>query len=134
MQAENENIEDSGCPNDATTNSVAMDVQDEKCRDQCTQTDCSHESESLKQEILVLKEKLKSLEANINELNTKPKFELSEHKDKDDDIAFYTGFPNYDTFLLCFDLLKEKATHLCYKNHDETEYPSEYRKPGSVWC
>ena len=34
--------------------------------------------------------------------------------------------------LLCYDLLKEKAEHLCYQNRDETEYhPAEYNKPGS---
>ena len=75
--------------------------------------------------------KLSLLNSLFHELNSKPKFELSDHKDKDHDIAFYTGFPNYDTLLLCYDLLKEKAEHLCYQNRDETEYhPAEYNKPG----
>lgn len=132
VQAEKENVEDYENPSDITTNNVSMDVQEEKFRDQSTQTDSLNESQSLQQEILALKEKIQSLETTIHELNSKPKFELSDHKDKDHDIAFYTGFPNYDTLLLCYDLLKEKAEHLCYQNRDETEYhPAEYNKPGS---
>ena len=42
---------------------------------------------------MALKEKIQSLETTIHELNSKPKFELSDHKDKDHDIAVYTGFP-----------------------------------------
>ena len=77
-----------------TTMYVSMDLQEEKFRDQITQTDSLNESQSLKQEILALKEKIQSLETTIHELNSKPKFKLSDHKDKDHDIAFYTGFPN----------------------------------------
>ena len=130
VQADKENVKDYENPSDITTNNVSMDLQEEKFRDQSTQTDSVNKSQSLKQEIFALKEKIQTLETTIHELNSKPKFELSDHKDKDH--AFYTGFPNYDTLLLCIILLKEKAEHLCYKNRDETEYhPAEYNKPGS---
>ena len=133
VQAEKENVEDYENPSDITTNNVSMEVQEEKFRDQSTQTDSLNES--LKQEILALKEEIQSLETTIHELNSKPKFKLSDQKDKDHDIAFYTGFPNYDTLLLCYDLLKEKAEHLCYKNRDETEYhPAECSKRKlTIW-
>ena len=91
VQAENKNVEDYENPSDIATNNVSMDVQEEKFRDQSTQTDSLNESQSLEQEILALKEKIQSLETTIHELNSKPKFELSDHKDKDHDIAFCTG-------------------------------------------
>ena len=56
VQAEKENVEDYENPSDITTNNVSMDVQEEKFRDQSTQTDSLNESQSLHQEILALKE------------------------------------------------------------------------------
>lgn len=56
VQAEKENVEDYENPSDITTNNVSMDLQEEKFRDQSTQTDSVNESRSLKQEILALKE------------------------------------------------------------------------------
>lgn len=56
VQAEKENVEDYENPSDITTNNVSMDLQEEKFRDQSTQTDSVNESQSLKQEILALKE------------------------------------------------------------------------------
>lgn len=56
VQAEKENVKDYENPSDITTNNVSMDLQEEKFRDQSTQTDSVNESQSLKQEILALKE------------------------------------------------------------------------------
>ncbi|XP_028517254.1 uncharacterized protein LOC114574157 [Exaiptasia diaphana] len=109
-----------------------MDFEnDEQYKDQSIQTDDYDELQSLKDKISALTAKIHCLEAQMNDLNSKPKFEISDHKDSDEDIVFYTGFPNYETLELCFDLLKEKAAHLCYKNRDETEFPTNYKKPGS---
>lgn len=89
VQAEKENVKDYENPSDITTNNVSMDLQEEKFRDQSTQTDSVNESRSLKQEILALKEKIQTLKTTIHELNSKPKFELSDHKDKDHDIMLF---------------------------------------------
>lgn len=51
VQAEKENVEDYENPSDITTNNVSIDVQEEKFRDQSTQTDSLNESQSLQQEI-----------------------------------------------------------------------------------
>ena len=94
VQAENENVEGYENPSDITTSNVSMDVQEEKFRDQSTQTDSLNESQSLEQEILALKEKIQSLETAIHELNSKPKFELSDHKDNKN-LAFHCCFMAY---------------------------------------
>ena len=80
VQAEKENVKDYENPSDITTNNVSMDLQEEKFRDQSTQTDSVNESQSLKQEILALKEEIQTLKTTIHELNSKPKFELSDHR------------------------------------------------------
>jgi len=36
--------------------------------------------------------------------------------------TFYTGFLNFDTLLLCFDLLQEKAANLCYNDNGATNF------------
>ena len=65
--------------------------------------------ETLNKEIEALNKENKDLRKNITETNSKPKFDIEDYKSSDEDISFYTGFPNYDTLILCFDLLKEKA-------------------------
>ena len=71
------------------------------------------------------------MKKNIQETNSKPKFEIDNYKGSDEDISFYTGFPNYDTLLLCFDLLKEKARNLCYTGKGTAHFIPGYNKPGS---
>ena len=100
---------------DIARNNVSMDVQEEKFRDQSTQTDSLNESQSLEQEILALKEKIQSLETTIHELNSKPKFELSDHKDKDHDIGFCTGLAQ-PTFQYCYSAIFRGFGKLCAGN------------------
>ena len=47
-----------------------------------------------------LKLKYKTLEKEIHNFNTKPKFDIEDHKDIDENITFYTGFQNYETLEL----------------------------------
>ena len=61
-----------------------------------------------------LKLKYKTVEKEIHNFNTKSKFEIEDHKDIDENITFYTGFQNYETLELCFDMVREQASNLCY--------------------
>lgn len=86
---------------------------------------------------LLLKKRLNSLKS-ISEANTKPKFDIVDYKHNDENISFYTGFPNFDTLLLCFDLLQENAANLCYNDNGTTNFDPQYKKPGikrklTVW-
>ena len=46
------------------------------------------------------------------------RFDINQFKDKDSDITFYTGFPNYKTLMLCFDMVKDAAKNISYGNYD----------------
>jgi hypothetical protein len=55
---------------------------------------------------------------------------LNCYKDSDEDISFFTGFPNYDTTVLCFDMLKDKALNLSYGGKTRTNFDQDSRKTG----
>ena len=64
-------------------------------------------------------------------------FNIDDFKDNDADITFYTGFPNYSTMVLCFNLLKEKAANLSYGNHQRLNFDiaqkSGTKRKLSLW-
>ena len=78
-------------------------------------------------ELEELREQVEYLKRELTQVKTKPKFDIDEYKDNDDDVAFFTGFPNYDTMVFCFDLLKDKAANMSRK-----DYNPNNRKPGST--
>lgn len=89
-----------------------------------------NEVEDLKEELRLLKRELSEMRCAININNKKPKFDIDEYKNSDEDISFFTGFPNYDTMVFCFDLLKGKANNLSYGNKIRTAIDLTTRKPG----
>ena len=100
--------------------------QDSLFKDAATQTE--DEQYHLIEEIAILEAKIQnSRERKI--FNTKPKFE--DHKDIDENITFYTGFQNYETLELCFDMVREQASNLCYSVGKKLCFPAGYNKPGS---
>ena len=42
------------------------------------------------------------------------RFDIDQYKEKDSDITFYTGFPNYKTLMLCYDTVKDSAKNISY--------------------
>ena len=84
-----------------------------------TQVKMTHEIEELRKQV-------KCLQKELRQLKTRPKFNIDEHKDSDDDVAFFTGFPSYDVMLFCFNLLKEKAAVMSRPNFDPNNC-----KPGT---
>ena len=85
----------------------------------------------LSQEMEDLRKQVESLKRELNELKTKPKFNIDDHKASDENIAFFTGFPNYDMMVFCFDLLKDKAANMNYGNIPRANFDPNKRKPGS---
>ena len=41
------------------------------------------------------------LKRELTQVKTKPKFNINEYKDNDNDVTFFTVFPNYDTMVFC---------------------------------
>ena len=116
---------------------VSEEINFVVCIDQACHTDDFRDLEDLKAKIETLNKEIEALnkenevlKKNIRETNLKPKFDIEDYKSSDEDISFYTGFPNYDTLILCFDLLKEKAKNLCYSDKGTTHFDPSYNKPG----
>ena len=103
--------------------------QDSLFKDAATQTE--DEQHHLREEIAILEAKIQTLEKEIHNFNTKPKFDIEDHKDIDENITFYTGFQNYETLELCFDMVREQASNLCYSGGEKLCFPAGYNKPGS---
>ena len=64
-----------------------------------------------------IQERIKQLEKEICELRDKfenARFDIDEFKHSPKDIAFFTGFADNETLLLCFDILKESVENLSY--------------------
>ena len=70
-------------------------------------------------------------------LEKEPQFNIDKFKDNETGIAFYTGFQNYDTMILCFNVLKDKAANLSYGNHHCVNYEpktkSGVKRKLSLW-
>ena len=90
---------------DSSTTELQGKENDFEGSDQsATQVKITQEIEELRKQV-----KLKCLQKELRQLKAKPKFDIDEHKDSDDDVAFFTGFPSYHVMLFCFNLLKDKA-------------------------
>lgn len=97
------------------------------------------------QEIVKLKGEIQQLEKennNIKEVNSKlqkeieslkhaldnNRFDISKFKDKDDDIAFYTGFPDYNAFILCYKTVEQASSNINY-GHKRTTTNGNVGRP-----
>ena len=46
-----------------------------------------------------------------------PKFDISKSKERDEHIEFYTGLPHWDSLMLLYDMLHDKAQNLNYGSY-----------------
>ena len=56
------------------------------------------------------------------------RFDIEQYKDKDDDISFYTGFPDYKTLILCYKTIEQSARNISYE-HKRTSLDSNVGRP-----
>ena len=92
-----------------------------------TQTEEIRETH-LTREIAKLKQENKSLKQSLEKNN---RFDIDCFKDKDKNICFYTGFPNYDTLMLCYNLIKDHAENISYGGYDRKTFDApKFSKPG----
>ena len=68
--------------------------QDSLFKDAATQSE--DEQHHLNEEVAILEAKIQTLKKEIHNFNTKPKFDIEDHKDIDENTTFYTGFQNYE--------------------------------------
>ena len=101
----------------------------------------SGEISDLRLHIAKLEEQLKSLQQenkhllkNVDEL-LESQFGITRFKDSDSDINFYTGFPNYETLLACYNFLNagENGENIVYVNSatEDLEFSASSNVDGS---
>ncbi|KAK3713861.1 hypothetical protein QZH41_001888 [Actinostola sp. cb2023] len=110
-----------------------------------TETACQTDSDIML-ELTVLKEKLLALEEKNESLNTEnehlkkevdklnyaldnPRFDIDKYKDSDEDIAFYSGFPDYNAMMLCYKIVEDSAKNMSY-DHERVYIDMQHKKPG----
>ena len=64
-------------------------------------------------------------------------FNINEFKDNPEDISFFTGFSDYQTMMLCYDIIKNPAKNLSYGVHERKVFDaqsnsSELRRPWKL--
>ena len=91
--------------------------EDEESRDASTQTEMNlaEELEMLRSKVLNLEKKLEEVEKMVKEA----KFTLSNIKDDDSKVTFYTGFPSFSTLRAFFYFLGPAVDSLKYSKRQE---------------
>ena len=79
-------------------------------------------------ELQELREEVEYLKRELTQVKTKPNFDINKYKDNDDDVGFFTGFPTYDTMVLCFDILKDNEADMSRKDYDPNKQKSGSRR------
>ena len=105
--------------------------------------DFSTQTETFPEELEVssYKDRISQMEAEIRKLmieleDIKRKMEdvrldMQQFKDKPEDIAFFTGFSDNETLMLCFDFVEEPSRNLSYGSHQRKILDSNTsNKPG----
>lgn len=99
-------------------------------RTECKETQ-THESGDPKKD---MEEQLKYLQEKVSALRIevqKREFSINRFRNDDDSISFYTGFPNYDTLMVCFELVANKAEDMSYGKYDRKLFnTSPLQSPG----
>ena len=98
-----------------------------------TQTDtngdkCKEEKE-MEEQIKVLQEKISALKIEVH----KREFCIRRFQNDNESISFYTGFPNYETLMVCFEFVANKAQNMSYGKYDRKLYnTSPLLSPGAA--
>ena len=79
-----------------------------------TELDWNNEISELKKKINLIEEEKMVLQKKQAELLEQYCFRLSSICNDDSKIAFYTGFPDYKTFMACFNFLGPAVNNLIY--------------------
>ena len=106
--------------------------------DAATQTDVSdfsvngHENSirELNETVEKLSRELKQLQCQLEQ----HKFDIENYKDSPKDIAFYTGFQDYETLLLCYSLVEDAAKNINYGSHTKLTDDSKLGRPRKLSC
>ena len=67
------------------------------------------------------KEKIKHLNYQLEN----SRFDIQKFKSSDQDVEFYTGFSNYSTLLICYNIIESSAMNISYGKHERVNFNNE---------
>jgi len=110
----------------SSTSASSLSLENAQASDlgTCSEHDYSLNNDSLYQDLLDLREKVKSLEDENSQLREKL-FSVDKLKNDDSAVRFYTGFPNFDTLMDVFSYLLPKLEHITYWRGSDTTVNTE---------
>ena len=98
-----------------------------------TQTDTNgdkcKEQKEMEEQIKILQEKISALKIEVH----KREFCIKRFQNDNESISFYTGFPNYETLMACFEFVANKAQNMSYGKYDRKLFnTSPLQSPGAA--
>lgn len=84
------------------------------------------EHELVQNENSKLRQKVSHLQFKLS----KPIFDIDKYKDSPEDINFYTGLPDYDALMLCYNIVKDSAENINYDTEKTSSGGEGQRKIG----
>lgn len=119
----------------ATSAEIAMDQL--SFVDKATQTENIFEEDERERKIQELNLKIEKLTKELKQLKLKHencKFNIEIFTDSPADIAFYTGFHDYETLMVSFSILEESAKNINYGTYSKITYDNTLGRPRKLSC
>ena len=89
--------------------------------------DIQKENKKLKLENEKLKEDIVRMKFDMQK---QVRFNIEKYKDNDEDVTFYTGFPDYNAMTMCYSIVEESAKNLNYDHEKINTDRDDCRKIG----
>ena len=105
--------------------------------DEATQTENIFEEDERERKIQELNLKIEKLTKELKQLKLKhenDKFNIEIFKDSPADIAFYTGFHDYETLMLSYSIVEESAKNINYGTYSKITYDNKLGRPRKLSC
>ena len=105
--------------NCAKSQETQTDTNEDKCEEQ----------KEMEEQIKILQEKISALKIEVH----KREFCIKRFQNDNESISFYTGFPNYETLMACFEFVANKAQNMSYGKYDRKLFnTSALQSPGAA--
>jgi len=86
------------------------------------------ENENLKEVNSKLKQEVVSLKYALGNY----RFDIDKYNEKDDDITFYTGFPDYQALIICYKSIEQASSNIVYEHKRTSSVYSCHAPVGVV--
>ena len=98
-----------------------------------TQTDTNgdkgKEQKEMEERIKILQEKISALKIEVH----KRELCIKRFQNDNESISFYTGFPNFETLMVCFEFVTNKAQNMIYGKYEKKLFNTSVTS-SVCWC